>query len=209
MTGDIEIIAHPTDRSTTGEIILRATCPFCNCRATFRKINEAIPSNIKGYMIPLLCEGCNSVVIISLSDNKLYPTSMVKGLEGLPEEIDKYYQEALRCMSADSPNCAVTLFRKTIHAIGIYYGIANIDDNKKLFEIIKKLEDDGHITPKIKNALDGIRDIGNDGAHINKNEPDMSQALILKKLIDMTLNSTVLSDQNLETINNIHKKKAT
>ncbi|MGB2841416.1 MAG: DUF4145 domain-containing protein [Halobacteriota archaeon] len=108
---------------------------------------------------------------------------MLKGLEGLPGEIENYYQEGIRCISADAPNGAVTLFRKVIHAIGIHYDLAKKDDNKTLHKIIQELYNHGHIVEKLKDALLGVKDIGNDGAHINENEPDLEQALKIKHLI--------------------------
>ena len=133
---------------------------------------------------------------------------MLKGLEGLPEEIGKYYQEGIRCISADAPNGAVTAFRKVIHAIGIHYGIAKVNDNKQtLYKIIQELCDHEHIVKKLKDALIGVKDIGNDGAHINENEPDIEQALKIKHLIDTVLNSTILCDSNLEFVKGKHSKK--
>ncbi|MFY1111160.1 MAG: DUF4145 domain-containing protein [Methanosarcinaceae archaeon] len=206
MSDDVEILNRDIgDKLGTGYVVLRGTCPFCNHKATFRQIACKSPSKINGFMLPLLCEGCSSVIVFSFNDKKMYPSPMLKGVEGLPKGIEEYYQEALRCISVDSPNGAVTLFRKIIHAIGIYYGIAEKNDNKNLFKIIEKLADDGYILPRIKNALLRIKDIGNDGAHINGNEPDISQALILKNLIDLTLNSTILCDQNLKIIEEAHK----
>lgn len=162
-------------------------------------------SRINGNMLPVLCHGCNSFVIFAYDEWEMYPTPLLKGVDGLPEEIDKYYQEALRCISADSPNGAVTLFRKTIHALGIHYRITQPHDDKNLNNIIKKLKDDGHITSKIMEKLLGIKDIGNDGAHINENEPDMSQAYLLKDLMDSVLTSTIIDDQKTNTAKNLHK----
>jgi hypothetical protein len=188
-------------------VVLRTICPFCNSKSSFSILNDVYTSSIKGKMLPVKCEGCFSVLSLSIDENKLYPSPMPNGVKGLPENIDKYYQEALRCISTDSPNGAVTLFRKTIHAIGIHYGIAKQHDSADLYGIIKKLEADGHITSKIKNKLIAIKDIGNDGAHINENEPDMSQALLLKRLMDSVLTSTILDDNDLDIINDKHKGK--
>lgn len=205
MNSNVEILVYNLGKETARHcVVLRGTCPYCNDQATFRQLSVWFQSRTEGNMLSILCEGCSSVMTFSANKQKICPAPMMKGVERLPEEIDKYYQEALRCISADSPNGAVTLFRKTIHAIGIHYGIAEKSDNKKLFEIINKLEADGHINPKIKNALIGIKDIGNDGAHINENEPNIEQALILKELIDMTLDSTILCDQSLTTIKEKH-----
>ena len=188
-------------------IVLRTTCPFCNSKSSFSILNDVSTSSIKGRMLPVKCEGCFSVLSLSIDENKLYPSPMSNGVKGLPENIDKYYQEALRCISTDSPNGAVTLFRKTIHAIGIHYEIVKQHDSVDLYGIIRKLEAEGHITSKIKDKLLAIKDIGNDGAHINENEPDMSQALLLKRLMDSVLTSTILDDNDLDLANDKHKGK--
>jgi len=155
----------------------------------------------------LKCEGCSSFLSYSIDKKKAYPPPAIKGVTGLPDEINKYYQEGLRCISTDAPNGAVTLFRKTIHAIGINYGIATKNDDKDIYTIIKELASQGHIIPKLESALLGIKDIGNDGAHVNENEPDMEQAMALKQLIDMVLTSTIVADQNLAFVQKKHKKQ--
>ena len=193
--------------NVAGHVVLRGTCPFCNDGVTFRQIGAMSNSLITGPTIAIICEGCKSVMSFSLSKNKFYPAPNLKGLTKLPENIQKYYDEGIRCISADSPNGAATLFRKVIHALGIHYGVAEKNDNKKLYIIINKLHDDGHIVPKLRDALLGIKDIGNDGAHINENEPDIDQVIKLKHLIDTVLNSTVLCDSNLQFVNSVHKKK--
>lgn len=189
------------------KIVLRGRCPYCNDRATFRQLTYGLESSkITGLTVPLQCEGCSSIVAYSIPKGKFYPAPVLKSLEGLPEEIENYYLEGIRCISADAPNGAVTLFRKVIHAIGIYYDIAKNDDDKTLYKIIQELYDEGHIIEKLKDALLGVKDIGNDGAHINENEPDMEQALKIKHLIDTVLNSTILCDSNLEFVKDKHSK---
>lgn len=166
------------------KVVLRGRCPYCNDRATYRQLTYGLKSSkITGKTVPLQCEGCSSIVAYSIPQGKIYPAPMLKGLEGLPGEIEKYYLEGIRCISADAPNGAVTLFRKVIHAIGIHYDLAKKDDNKTLYKIIQELYNHGHIVEKLKDALLGVKDIGNDGAHINENEPDLEQALKIKHLI--------------------------
>jgi len=187
------------------QVVLRAKCPFCSDRVTFRQLEYSLTSSkIVGNSIALQCEGCHSICSYSLKEQKFYPSAKIKGLEGLPVEIEKYYKEALRCLEADSPNGAATLFRKIIHALGIHYEIAVKNDDKNLYDIIKELYDKGHIVEKLKNALLGIKDIGNDGAHINDNEPDMKQASNIRTLIDTVLSSTVLCDSSLAFLKDKH-----
>ncbi len=209
MEDKIEILRESIgDISSYNQIVLRGRCPYCNEKGTFRQLSYDLEnSQITGQTVSLKCEGCSSIVAFSVTQTKFYPAPMLKGLEGLPEEIDKYYQEGIRCISADAPNGAVTAFRKVIHAIGIHYEIAKVNDNKTLYKIIQELYDQEHIVKKLKDALIGVKDIGNDGAHINENEPDIEQALKIKHLIDTVLNSTILCDSNLEFVKGKHSRQ--
>lgn len=201
-----EINARVGKPESTDKLVLRGLCPFCNFVSTFRQLAANNPDyNKDGSMAALKCENCNSIVSYNRYEQKMYPAPKIQGVEGLPESIEKYYDEALVCLSAGAPNGAATMFRKTIHALGIYYGVAEVDDNKSLYNIITKLHADEHIVAKIKDALLRIKDIGNDGAHVNSNEPDMEQALCIKELIDVVLNSTVNCDKAIEYAENKHK----
>lgn len=206
----LELVRGMGTPVNNNKVILKGTCPFCEDKASFKQIGHNLPTSIiKGIMVPIQCEGCSSILVYSKEEKIFYPEPKLKGLKELPEEIQKYYDEALRCLSARSPNGAVTIFRKIIHALGIHYEIAKKNDNKKLHEIIKGLHDEGHIVKKLKDALLGIRNIGNDGAHINDNEPDLIQAERIKFLIDTILNSTVLSDKTLDLVETMHSSKET
>lgn len=198
---------HPSigQQQAHKQVVLRAKCPFCSDRVTFRQLEYSLTaSKIVGHSIALQCEGCHSICAYSLKEMKFYPPAKIKGLDGLPAEIEKYYKEALRCLEANSPNGAVTLFRKIIHALGIHYEIAAKNDDKKLYDIVKELYDKGHIVEKLKDALLGVKDIGNDGAHINDNEPDMEQASNIRMLVDTVLSSTVLCDASLAFLKDKH-----
>lgn len=187
------------------QVVIRARCPFCQDKVTFKQLDHSLlPSRLNGHSVALQCEGCLSLCTYSAQNNALYPALKLKGIEGLPEEISKYYQEAIRCLESKSPNGAVTLFRKTIHALGINYGLATKNDSKGLYEIIKELHTNDHIVQKLRDALLSVKDIGNDGAHINDNEPDMDQANHIWQLMDTVLNSTVIADASLELLRTRH-----
>ena len=195
MVSDIEFTVRKTGESQTssnyagrsyysGNIIARGTCSFCGSRAAFRQIGTQEASTELGRVVAVRCDGCHSILSLAIEYEELYPAPKVEGVDGLPNNIGKYYQEALRCIAADGPNGAVTLFRKTIHAISIHYDIAEVDDNISIHEMIKKLDEEGHINSKLRKSLLATKDIGNDGAHINENEPDIEQAVAIKGLID-------------------------
>jgi len=204
MTEIFQIKANIGTASAEGGIVFNATCPYCVSMVGFRQVAYNAKS-----MVAVSCESCGIISTYILGKQHLEIRPKIKGISRVPDKINKYYQEGLRCLHADSPNGAVTLFRKTIHAIGIHYGLAKPNDDQSLYNIIKKLQDNGHIVQKISDALRGIKDIGNDGAHINDNEPDMEQAEALQHLIEVVLNSTVVTDEELSFVQGKHKAKQT
>ena len=196
------IEAHQSEN----EVVLRGICTFCKDKATFRQLGRYSISQPFGKQVAIKCEGCHALQVYSIDKNKILPEVEIKGLENLPADIDKYYQEALRCISHNAPNGAMTLFRKLIHQLGIHYIVAEKNDDQNLYEIITKLKENGHITEKLRLALLEVKDFGNDGAHVNENEPDLEQAQSIKQLIDSVLSSSIFVDETLVKLKEIRNK---
>jgi len=176
-----------------GQNIISGICPFCRHSSGF-KIN----GHKSGDTVPLKCDNCEKNVVWDFNKRIVLPVAKLNSLLNLPEDINHYYQEALNCIAALSPNGAATLFRKMIHQVGIHYGVAKKNDNTSLMGIVEKLEEAGHINKKLVEALRRVKDLGNDGAHVNENEPAMDQIYVVKNLIDSFLQATVLQDVNIE-----------
>jgi len=179
--------------SHIGQNMISGICPFCNQSSGF-KINGSKSANT----VPLRCDNCDKNVIWDYTKEIVLPCAKPNSLLGLPKDIDNYYQEALNCIAALAPNGAATLFRKLIHQVGIYYKVAKPNDDTFLMGIVEKLETKGHINKKLVEALKRVKDLGNDGAHVNENEPNMDQIHVIKALIDSFLQATVLQDENIK-----------
>ena len=182
----------------TGEVVARGECPYCGTAVSFIQVGSSGDSTMKGPMVALECKGCLSISAYNKESDRLYPTPDLEGLSGLPEDINHYYQEALQCMSVEAPNGAATLFRKLIHAISVHYGIVETDDYMSIPKMIGKLEEEDVILPRFEEALTEIKELGNDGAHINENEPDMDQIETVRRLIEAILQSTVKMDDDID-----------
>lgn len=189
--------SYNNPNSCNGQNIVSGICPFCNQSSGF-KINGSLGSDT----VPIKCDNCSKNVIWDFKKFTIIPTAKENSLIGLPKEIDCYYQEALNCMASLAPNGAATLFRKLIHQVGIYYKVAKVSDNTSLMGIVEKLQSEGHVNKKLVEALRRVKDLGNDGAHVNENEPKMDQILVVKNLIDSFLQATVLQDVNIEKYDN-------
>jgi len=185
-----------------GQNMISGICPFCNQSSGFKINGEK-----SGDTVPLKCDNCNKNVIWDYAECIVLPVAKLNSLVGLPENVNRYYQEALNCIAALAPNGAATLFRKLIHQVGIHYEVAKINDNTSLMGIVEKLEKEGHINKKLVEALRRVKDLGNDGAHINENEPDMEQIYVVKNLIDSFLQATVLQDANIERYDKSKKEE--
>jgi len=204
MVGISEITAREThgyeigDHSVNGEVVARGECPYCGTAASFIQLRSSGSTGDNGPMVGLECKGCYSISAFDKESDQLYPAPDIEGISDLPDEIDHYYQEALRCIGARAPNGAATLFRKLIHAISVHYDIVEVEDYMGIPDMIKKLEEEDVILPRYKEALTETKELGNDGAHINENEPDMEQIKIIRRLIEGVLQSTVQMDDDIE-----------
>lgn len=190
--------------SNNGAVVARGDCPFCGAKSSFRQINTVMESELVGPMVPVSCDGCKSIITIETESELLHPSPQEQGLDDLPNEIDQYYQEGLRCLSANAPNGAATVFRKVIHAVCLHYDVADVDDNSSVYSMITSLSEEGVITENLRKSLLGVKDAGNDGAHINDNDPSMEQARNLKDIIDAVLTATVQVDQRVSHLREDH-----
>lgn len=186
--------------SLTEEIVANGTCSFCGRDAAFRQVGTYESGDELGHAVAVRCDGCHAIMVISIMNDEatLYPRHKIQGINDVPDSIEQYYQEALSCLSAEAPNGAVTLFRKTIHAIAIHYDIAEVNESMGIYEMVNELHEEGEINEKLRKSLLAVKDLGNDGAHINTNEPDMDQAMAIKDLIDAVLSATIIADQRIE-----------
>lgn len=195
---------HVGGGKKNGSIVARGKCPFCEIEVAFRQIGKGLNTSNSGEMVALHCDNCKGIVSCQIQENKIFPSAPVSGLDNLPDGIDSYYQEALRCISANAPNGAATVLRKVIHSVCLYYGVAEVDSNSTIYDMIQTLAEEDHITETLRQSLLGIKDAGNDGAHINENDPTLEQARNMKEIIDAVLTATVIADQKVETLREDH-----
>ncbi len=207
MVETLEILSsHIGNAGYNNAVVLRGRCSFCGDRVTFRQMGDN--SHIhkqEGRMVAVQCEGCSCILSFSPIKKQIYPEVKLMGLDSLPKEIQTYYDESLRCLSSNCPNGAMTLFRKIIHALGIHYNLAERNTKKSMNDIIEALQKEGHIQEKLKKALLEVKEFGNDGAHINENEPTLEQAFQIKMLIESVLTTSIYVDDNLAKLNKIRE----
>lgn len=187
-------------------------CPYCNHYAVIGESN----SSVKNHNIPLedpcgmswlrlqttvvICPNpiCREYVITAELVNvgggfsstvkkwNLRPQSRAKPWPSyIPKLIRQDYEEA--CLICDlSPKASATLSRRCLQ--GMIRDFHGVRDKPNLYQEIEAIRD--HVEPMVWEAMDAVRQIGNIGAHMEKDinlivevEPQEASALI--ELIEM------------------------
>lgn len=185
------------NKEKNGKVVARGVCPHCGATVGLRQVHESTESEKLGDNFPAICGACQSFVVISADQKQLHPTPN-HGFSNLPNPVASPYEEAVEAQFHELPNSASTMFRATIQAICVHYNVTDIGDKSNIYNMINKLAEEGYITENHRKGLNAVKDIGNDGAHINENEPDMEQVKILRDLVDSVLNATIVAEQYLE-----------
>jgi hypothetical protein len=141
----------------------------------------------------LLCPNCSQINIAvshwhegmedenELSYHVIYPAKERLPI-GLPADIKKGYEAALRVKSIDANSYAV-LLRRVLELVCIDRNAQGKDLYNKLDDLIKKNE----IPANLAEVAQGLRDLGNVGAHAVIGEITEKEIPILRALINAVL----------------------
>ncbi|MBP1040392.1 DUF4145 domain-containing protein [Vagococcus sp. BWB3-3] len=218
----------------------RFLCPFCNSYFpligdTYKKVTVASgifkEKNINPYRDTytyhdeciiefFCCPNCEESTIKLEGSGKqvvgtkinVNPDSLAQSFpEYIPKSIRQDYEEACKIVRL-SPKASATLSRRCLQ--GMIRDYWEISGKNNLFEEIDAIKD--KVTPQVKEVLDSVRQIGNIGAHMEKDinlivdiEPDEAQQLI--NLIEYLMNQWYIqrheSELMLTSIIDINKTK--
>ena len=204
-------------------------CPFCgvNIPTSTDACFKHHPLSFDGFEYPirgmsteyehsgidiqyLKCPNCSSYVLNIKSygacfepfETLIYPTTLAKHFpKYIPEQIRKDYEEAYSIVSL-SPKASATLSRRCLQ--GIIHDFWNIKEKNLNAEItsLKPL-----ISPLLWKAIDGIRTIGNIGAHMESDinvivdiEPGEAEKLL--KLIEHLIKEWYINRHDTEILFN-------
>ncbi|MBR3584352.1 MAG: DUF4145 domain-containing protein [Kiritimatiellae bacterium] len=147
--------------------------------------------------------GCISVIAISLRDGHqidLVPRVVMKHYpDYIPQQIRHDYEEANLILEA-SPKAAATLLRRCLQ--GMIRDFWRIKE-KNLYAAITAIQN--MVTPPQWKALDGLRKLGNIGAHMEKDvdliiDIDPGEAKKLLRLIELLLDKWYLARHEEEAL---------
>nr|DAX52943.1 MAG TPA: protein of unknown function (DUF4145) [Caudoviricetes sp.] len=204
-------------------------CPFCGvniptstsaCARDYRLSFDGIESILSGLSYEyefsginiqyLKCPSCSSYLLNIKSDGTcfepfeslIYPATLAKHFpKYIPEQIRKDYEEAYSIVSL-SPKASATLSRRCLQGmIHDFWGITEKNLNAEITSL-KPL-----ISPSLWKAIDGIRTIGNIGAHMESDinvivdiEPGEAEKLL--KLIEHLIKEWYINRHDAEILFN-------
>lgn len=197
------------------------TCPYCGSKQAYRNSysfvengnyqqRTPIPqrdqeSSYRFYTLYCTNTECRKITVVGINRTSqkqidIVPEAVVKNYPNyIPEQIRKDYEEAAR-ITALSPRAAATLLRRCLQ--GMIHDFWNIHE-KNLNAEITSLKDKIPCTQW--NAIDGIRKIGNIGAHMEHDidriiDIDPNEAQMLLQLIELLLDKWYISRHDEENL---------
>lgn len=200
-------------------------CPFCNQAQSYlsnntygeednhlkfddtRVVKGHEESYFRIYTLSCTNKACykRSVIAINRTSGKqidIYPQNVYRHFpEYIPQQIRDDYEEASQIIDK-SPKAAATLLRRCLQGmIRDFWGVSG----KRLIDEIYAIKD--KVTPSQWKAIDGLRDIGNIGAHMEKDvnlivDVSSDEATKLLKLIELLLEKWYISRHEEEELYN-------
>lgn len=196
-------------------------CPFCGCRQSYTHsfsysdtgFDLGYVSRPKSYsdedltIFHLKCtnKACSKITVTALSratgkQFDLSPTHVHKNFpDYVPQQIKNDYVEAVIIME-DSPKASATLLRRCLQGmIRDFWGITR----RTLKEEIDELQ--AKVSQTQWDAIDGLRKIGNIGAHMEKDinliiDVDEGEANKLAQLIELLVERWYISRHDEEEL---------
>ena len=163
---------------TDSKNILSYTCPSCGPNRIFKIRCVQIMMNSDPHIEYTLasCTNCDQFILLTRDEPDAHlippytqqypPHRRNPTLYNAPEEVVRSYIEAVRCEESYAWMAAVVMVRRALEAV-----CKTFDPQiTKVYNGLRKLNEDGIISDELYKWADVLRDIGNVGAHVDENE---------------------------------------
>lgn len=197
---DIEL----SDKGEVGFSVNAITCPNSECRKLFLKVELTNVENSQQTR-------WQSRPTKILKTWQLLPESQAKVLpDYIPPAIQEDYYEACRIRDL-SPKASATLARRCLQGMIRYFWKVSKPTLKEEIDTLEELVD-----PLTWEAIDSVREVGNIGAHMEKDinliiEVEANEAQLLIELIEQLIEDWYVErhekEQRLKKINEMADKK--
>lgn len=195
-------------------------CPYCGCKQSFSGNYEEVEAgkgihfrnkhfatDLKVYHIVCANRKCSKITVVAkeiVSEKQfdLFPQHVHKDFpDYVPQQIRNDYIEAVTIMQ-DSPKASATLLRRCLQGmIRDFWGIKKSTLKEEIDAIQEK------VTPAQWKAIDGLRKMGNIGAHMEKDinliiDIDEGEASELSSLIELLVDKWYIARHDEEELYN-------
>jgi len=208
-----QALAHATNQAGYPKVSASTfICPHPDCRTLalhrwgyvngvtvqgggnpYRAFTEGAPT-----IVSALCEACLKEVIFI--DGRLHVPNESEAPappSDLPSDLAEDYEEARRVLPV-SPRGAAALLRLLVQKLLPLIGADEDDINKMIGQLVKN----GVINPKIQQALDSVRVIGNEAVHPGTMDlkDDSATAFSLFNLINYIVEKAITEPKEIDAI---------
>ena len=175
--------------SNQGHVRVQTRCPHCGREAVFEALGQhdvnVGDNNICGQR---KCPNpeCKGHLFFVFNNNEIiasYPPIMLDfNSENIPERIKSTFQEALSCHASGSYVASAIMVRRTLEEICEDKQAQGNNLKARITDLEKKI-----VVPKeLLDAMDELRLLGNDAAHIEAKQFDNISSVELEVAIELT-----------------------
>ena len=158
-------------------------------------INSFIPSNCS----IAICQSCNDFSVW-VDEKQVYPRNLPIDTpnDDLSDDIKSLYNEAASIF-VDSPKGATALLRLALQKLLIQVGKAGRNINNDIKELVAE-----GLSPKIQQALDLVRVVGNNAVHPGQINLDDSTDVALKlfKILNIIADELITKEKEMDALYN-------
>lgn len=137
-----------------------------------------------------ICYKCKKPTYFDSEDKQIPGPLYGDDVEYLSDSVKEVYDEARKCFSVNAYTSAVLCCRKLLMNCAVEVGA---DEGLSFITYINYLDDNDYIPSKIKDCVDKIRQLGNDGTHKiesrSKNDAELAiefTSIVLKVMFEMS-----------------------
>ena len=187
------------------------TCPYCRTNAFFQPLGKDHRVSAQYACGQRACPNCKGHVFVVFEWKKFrraYPPLRIDfDTADVPAKIVRTFSEALDCHSHNCHVAAAILVRRTLEEICADRGAKG----KNLKVRIRDLRDRVILPPELFDAMDELRLLGNDAAHVEAKSYEEIGAVELQAVIEFTkeiLKGVFQFKGLLAKLQDLKKKKA-
>lgn len=185
-----------------GPITGRGTCGWCNHKASLVSVSPVFKTSKNKHVRTFKCSACDSLLLVICDTSRseygtIYPSKRLKpNSNHFKNPVKQYYEEGVECMNIDAYNGALSCFRKAIESTGKLFMKDDFDRNTSAWNVIESAVEQNILPSNLKEAMRDIKNLGNNGVHVNDKDPGHEDAIKTKTTLELMYQMMDLSENH-------------